>query len=272
MRQRIFERDGRANDQRLVVYGQRNELLESEDISDTLAAMRAEVVHQVVSKYMPPGSLEDMWSLDDLEQELQLDFKLPVEGIKEWVLSDKSVDTAAVEEKVLSEMQEAYDKKMEKLPEEALHRLESDLMLQTLDRMWKDHLATMDYLRAGIGLRGYGGRNPKQEYKRESFELFSSMMERVRFEAVRILSRVEIASPEEIEQMRKARAEQEIRAREAMSMKHASASSLDGGGAKQLRQAQKVETFIREEEKVGRNNPCPCGSGKKYKQCCGSLT
>lgn len=272
IRKQLLEYDDVANDQRLVVYGQRNELLESEDISDTLAAMRAEVVHQVVSKYMPPGSLEDMWSLDDLEQELQLDFKLPVEGIKEWVLSDKSVDTAAVEEKVLSEMQEAYDKKMEKLPEEALHRLESDLMLQTLDRMWKDHLATMDYLRAGIGLRGYGGRNPKQEYKRESFELFSSMMERVRFEAVRILSRVEIASPEEIEQMRKARAEQEIRTREAMSMKHASASSLDGGGAKQLRQAQKVETFIREEEKVGRNNPCPCGSGKKYKQCCGSLT
>ena len=272
IRKQLLEYDDVANDQRLVVYGQRNELLESEDISDTLASMRAEVVHQVVSKYMPPGSLEDMWSLEDLEQELQLDFKLPVEGIKDWVLSDKSVDTAAVEAKVLSDMQDAYDKKMEKLPEDALHLLERDLMLQTLDRMWKDHLATMDYLRAGIGLRGYGGRNPKQEYKRESFELFSSMMERVRFEGVRILSRVEIASPEEIEQMRKARAEQEIRAREAMSMKHAKSSSLDGGEAQQPRRVQKVETFIREEEKVGRNDPCPCGSGKKYKQCCGSLT
>ncbi|MEQ9021635.1 MAG: SEC-C metal-binding domain-containing protein, partial [Pseudomonadales bacterium] len=199
------------------------------------------------------------------------EFNLPPNGIKEWILSDKSVDSAAVEARVLADLEEAYTKKMANLPEETVRRLERDFMLQVLDRMWKDHLATMDYLRAGIGLRGYGGRNPKQEYKRESFELFSNMMEKVRYEGVRLLARVEIASPEDIEQMRKARAEQEKRAREAMSMKHAQASSLSGPEAQKSR-VQKVETFIRDEEKVGRNDPCPCGSGKKYKHCHGALS
>ncbi|MEQ9209532.1 MAG: preprotein translocase subunit SecA, partial [Pseudomonadales bacterium] len=258
IRKQLLEYDDVANDQRIVVYGQRNDLLESDDISGTIASMRAEVVQQVVSKHMPPGSIEDMWSLDDLEQELKVEFNLPPNGIKEWILSDKSVDSAAVEARVLADLEEAYTKKMANLPEETVRRLERDFMLQVLDRMWKDHLATMDYLRAGIGLRGYGGRNPKQEYKRESFELFSNMMEKVRYEGVRLLARVEIASPEDIEQMRKARAEQEKRAREAMSMKHAQASSLSGPEAQKSR-VQKVETFIRDEEKVGRNDPCPCG-------------
>ncbi|MFX4228056.1 MAG: preprotein translocase subunit SecA [Porticoccaceae bacterium] len=271
IRKQLLEYDDVANDQRIVVYGQRNDLLESDDISGTIASMRAEVVQQVVSKHMPPGSIEDMWSLDDLEQELKVEFNLPPNGIKEWILSDKSVDSAAVEARVLADLEEAYTKKMANLPEETVRRLERDFMLQVLDRMWKDHLATMDYLRAGIGLRGYGGRNPKQEYKRESFELFSNMMEKVRYEGVRLLARVEIASPEDIEQMRKARAEQEKRAREAMSMKHAQASSLSGPEAQKSR-VQKVETFIRDEEKVGRNDPCPCGSGKKYKHCHGALS
>ncbi len=274
IRKQLLEYDDVANDQRKVVYAQRNELLESEDISDTVDAMRAEVVHQVVSRHMPPGSIEDMWTLDELEQELQVEFRLAsAKGLKEWVLSDKSIDSATVEENVLSRLKDAYTAKMANLPGETVRRLERDLMLQVLDRMWKEHLATMDYLRAGIGLRGYGGRNPKQEYKRESFELFSSMMERVRFEGVRILSNVEIASAEEIEKMRKARAEQEKRARELMSMKHAQASSLDATQETEAsRQPAKVETFIRDEEKVGRNQPCPCGSGKKYKHCCGTLS
>ncbi len=274
IRKQLLEYDDVANDQRKVVYAQRNELLESEDISDTVDAMRAEVVHQVVSRHMPPGSIEDMWALDELEQELQVEFRLAsAKGLKEWVLSDKSIDSATVEENVLSRLKDAYSAKMANLPGETVRRLERDLMLQVLDRMWKEHLATMDYLRAGIGLRGYGGRNPKQEYKRESFELFSSMMERVRFEGVRILSHVEIASAEEIEKMRKARAEQEKRARELMSMKHAQASSLDATQEPEAsRQPAKVETFIRDEEKVGRNQPCPCGSGKKYKHCCGTLS
>jgi len=271
IRKQLLEYDDVANDQRMVVYGQRNELLESDDISDTVDSMRAEVLQQFVNRQMPPGSIEDMWSLDDLENELRVEFNLPPNGIKEWILSDKSVDQAAVEKRVLSDLKDTYLKKMVNLPVEAVQRLERDLMLQVLDRMWKDHLATMDYLRAGIGLRGYGGRNPKQEYKRESFELFSSMMEKVRYEAVRILARVEIASPEEIEQMRKSRAEQEKRARESMSMKHAQASSL-GGPDEQKQSRQKVETFIREEEKVGRNDPCPCGSEKKYKHCHGALS
>lgn len=271
IRKQLLEYDDVANDQRIVVYGQRNDLLESEDISETIDSMRAEVVHQFVSRHMPPGSIEDMWSLDDLEQELKQEFNLRSSGIKEWILSDKSVDPAAVEARVLDDLQEAYTKKMANLPEETVRRLERDFMLQVLDRMWKEHLATMDYLRAGIGLRGYGGRNPKQEYKRESFELFSNMMEKVRYEGVKLLARVEIASPEEIEQMRKARAEQEKRAREAMSMKHAQASSL-GGPEEQKQRTHKVETFIRDEEKTGRNDPCPCGSGKKYKHCHGALS
>lgn len=271
IRKQLLEYDDVANDQRTVVYGQRNDLLESDDISDTIDSMRAEVVHQVVSRHMPPGSIEDMWSLDDLEHELKQEFNLSPNGIKEWILSDKSVDPAAVEARVLADLQEAYTKKMANLPEETVRRLERDFMLQVLDRMWKEHLATMDYLRAGIGLRGYGGRNPKQEYKRESFEMFSRMMEKVRYEGVRLLARVEIASPEEIEQMRKVRAEQEKRARDSMSMKHAQASSLDGPEARK-QMVPKVETFIRDEEKTGRNDPCPCGSGKKYKHCHGALS
>jgi len=216
-----------------------------------------------------------MWTLPELEAQLASDFGLKIE-IENWVKEDKSIQSENVIEKVTSALVEKYVQKTEVHPQDAIRRLEREIMLQIVDRFWKEHLATMDHLRAGIYLRSYGGRNPKQEYKRESFELFSSLLERIRMEVIRLLSRVELASPEEIEQMRQKREEQERKSAEAMSLKHADASPLSEGtsGHKETTNepTQAAKTPFVREQKIGRNDPCPCGSGKKYKQCCGKLS
>lgn len=271
IRKQLLEYDDVANDQRTVIYQQRNELIDAEDISDMITAMRRDVANQIVQSHMPVGSVDEMWSLPELDLQLLNEFGLQAD-IAKWVESDKSLDSAAVQERIFEQVTAAYEQKTAHFPVEVVRRLESDLMLQVLDKLWKEHLATMDHLRAGIGLRGYGGRNPKQEYKRESFELFSSLLDRVRYEVILFLSRVELATPEEVEKMRQAREEQERKTAAAMSMKHASSSSLGSTeGQGDTVDAKAEAPFIRE-QKVGRNDPCPCGSGKKYKRCHGELS
>jgi len=269
IRKQLLEYDDVANDQRTVIYQQRNELIDADNISDMINSMRQDVVADVVQTHMPLGSVDEMWTLPELELQLLNDFGLQVQ-VAEWVESDKSLDTEAVQKRVPELVDAAYKEKTAHFPTEVVARLEIDLMLQVLDKLWKEHLATMDHLRAGIGLRGYGGRNPKQEYKRESFELFSSLLDRVRYDVIRFLSRVELASPDEVEKIRQAREEQERKTSAAMSLQHAASSSLNVGGEQSEAEQQAEVPFVRE-EKVGRNDPCPCGSGKKYKRCHGEL-
>lgn len=271
IRKQLLEYDDVANDQRTVVYTQRNELIDSDDISEMIEPMRAEVISQLVESHMPPGSIDDMWTLSELETQLASEFGLQVE-VANWASEDKSVQTSDVKGRVLTELVEKYGQKTEHYPAESIRRLERDLMLQVVDKHWKEHLATMDQLRAGIGLRGYGGRNPKQEYKRESFELFSTLLERIRYEVIRFLSRVELASPDEIEKMRQQREEQERKTADAMSLKHAESSSLSGDSAGNPDGAEQASAPFVREQKVGRNDECPCGSGKKYKRCHGELS
>ena len=269
IRKQLLEYDDVANDQRTVIYRQRDELIDAEDISDMLASMRRDVVAEVVQAHMPLASVDEIWTVPELELQLSNDFGLQLQ-LAEWVRSDKTIETTAVQERALEQINRNYHEKTAHFPEEVVRRLEADLMLQVLDRLWKEHLATMDHLRAGIGLRGYGGRNPKQEYKRESFELFSSLLDRVRHEVIRFLARVELATPEEVEKMRLAREEQERKMTEAMSLQHSATSSLSDSEERAAAARPRAVPFVRG-AKVGRNDPCPCGSGKKYKRCHGKL-
>lgn len=290
MRKQLLEYDDVANDQRMVVYKQRNDLLDTDDISDIVKAMRTDVVGQVVDEHMPPESMEEQWRLDDLDSVLEKEFGMRA-GVAELLKSNKQMDSQALKEKLDLAFEESYRSRMAHVQPEDARRLERDLMLQIMDKLWKDHLATMDLLRAGIGLRGYAGRNPKQEYKRESFEMFASLLDQVKYDVTRYLARIQIASPEEIERMREEREEQERKQRERMNMQHPQAAALGqppaagvvdpkGRGSDDLRAAaqagerktrEQIQPFVRGDRKVGRNEPCPCGSGKKYKQCHGKL-
>eukprot|EP00903_Cladosiphon_okamuranus_P004470 g4468.t1 len=181
MRKQLLEYDDVANDQRLVVYKQRNDLLDTEDVSDIVAAMRQDVVSQMVDENMPPQSVEEQWTLENLDADFEKDLGLKIESAK-WVAEDKALDSNGLNERLLGLVTESYQAKVAHLPDDVARRLERDLMLQIMDKLWKEHLATMDLLRAGIGLRGYAGRNPKQEYKRESFQLFSELLENVKYD------------------------------------------------------------------------------------------
>jgi preprotein translocase subunit SecA len=274
IRKQLLEYDDVANDQRQVIYQQRNELMESEDISDTIEAIRADVVNDAISGFIPPQSIEEQWDVPGLEGHLEAEFsvKLPVQ---QWLDEDSDLHEETLREKILAEVVQAYEKKFEILGDQ-VRRFEKQVMLQVLDGLWKEHLATMDHLRQGIHLRAYAAKNPKQEYKREAFELFQAMLDNLKYEVIRFLSKVHIQTEEEsraIEEQRR-----EAQAREQMQLQHAQASAMqqESGavpGAEGEGQAAPAEQapFVRQERKVGRNEPCPCGSGKKYKQCHGKL-
>ena len=288
MRKQLLEYDDVANDQRLVIYKQRNVLLDSDDVSDIVNAMRLDVVGQLVDQYMPPQSMEEQWSIGELDTVLEKDFGMRA-NVAALVESDKSIDNEALKEKLESAFTESYASRLAHVEATDARQLERNVMLQLMDKLWKDHLATMDLLRAGIGLRGYAGRNPKQEYKRESFGMFEHLLDQVKYDVTRYLARIQIASPEEIERMQAEREKQEAERRERMSMQHPQAAAIgqptenaspSGRGSEDLRAAAQAaenrtkaeaKPFVREDRKVGRNEPCPCGSGKKFKQCHGKI-
>ncbi|MDX1694586.1 MAG: preprotein translocase subunit SecA [Ketobacteraceae bacterium] len=266
IRKSLLEYDDVANDQRRVVYDQRNEILGAEDLSNSVKAIREEVVNDFVSGYIPPGSMAEQWDIEGLERALETDFRahLPVAA---WLEEDEKLHEESLREKILVALEDAYREKENNAPEPSLMRqLEKQVMLVTLDRLWKEHLANMDHLRQGIHLRGYAQKNPKQEYKREAFELFQTFLENVKFEVVRTLSTVEIRRQEEVEALEQQR--REAAARE-MQLQHENAAALDGADEKPREDSN--TPFQRTERKVGRNEPCPCGSGKKYKHCHGKL-
>jgi preprotein translocase subunit SecA len=277
IRKNLLEYDDVANDQRKVVYHQRSELMEADEIEDSVAAIRDEVVSEVVALHVPPGSLEEQWNPEGLSQALEADFGLRTD-VARWVREDKTLNDEAIMDRCVDEAAKAYQKRVGEFGPEVMRSVEKQVMLQQLDYHWKEHLAAMDHLRQGIGLRSYAQKNPKQEYKREAFEMFGAMLEQVKHDTISLLSRVQIKSADDMDDSAERR-----RAAEALKFQHAEASALAGaaapgpqqnpqsGGGAPPRSEPIVPTFKRGSAKVGRNEPCPCGSGKKYKQCHGKL-
>ena len=263
IRKQLLEYDDVSNDQRKVIYQQRNELLESGDISETIAALREGAVGDMVALHVPPESLEEQWDIHGLEQALEAEFgvKLP---ISDWLKEDDKLDEADIRKRVLEAVSAKYVEKTAPLDREAWHQYERGVMLQSLDTHWREHLSALDHLRQGIHLRGYAQKNPKQEYKREAFELFSLMLETVRNEVTRILMLVQIRTEEDIAEAQ-AITEEPVHL-ENVRYQHADYDEALAPDAEDDRQEP-----TRVGMKPGRNDPCPCGSGKKYKHCHGQL-
>ncbi len=267
IRKNLLEFDDVANDQRKVVYEQRNELLESADISETINLIRGDVINRVVDQYIAPHSLDESWDIAGLEQRLRTDFAIDL-PIAQWIKDDDKLYEEKIRERVLAEIEASYAHKEELAGHDVLRQFEKSVMLQTLDNLWKEHLAAMDHLRQGIHLRGYAQKNPKQEYKREAFELFTQMLEALKQQVVSVLCRVQVQEPDvdAIEEQRRQSEAAQVRTyshEETNALAEEKADEVDG---------QAVEPFVRDGAKVGRNDPCPCGSGKKYKHCHGQLS
>ncbi|PTB90136.1 preprotein translocase subunit SecA [Pseudidiomarina aestuarii] len=260
IRKQLLEYDDVANDQRKVVYEQRNELLDEGDISETIKVIRVDVVENVINEYIPPQSLEEMWNVEGLEERLRADFDVQL-PVQKWLDDDDKLHEETLRERIFSEIEQAYAAKEEQVGSQVLRQFEKAIMLQSLDSHWKEHLAAMDHLRQGIHLRGYAQKNPKQEYKREAFELFTDMLEALKLEVVTILSKVRVRAEEDVEAVEAKRREAAERAPKQFTHESASTSGSPSPEPAEPAAAQKV----------GRNDPCPCGSGKKYKQCHGKI-
>ena len=267
IRKQLLEYDDVSNDQRKVIYGQRNELLEATDISDTIADMRHGVLTDVLRNYVPAESVEEQWDIATLEQELARDWQIEL-PLAKMLADEPDLSDDDLLERLLSRADEIYNTKVALVGREAFSSFERSLMLTNLDLHWREHLAALDYLRQGIHLRGYAQKNPKQEYKREAFELFSNLLDVVRNDVIRVIMTVRIQSAEQIEQA-EAQMEQRAIDTDKLNYQHADTMAADADASADA--AHKPETFVRTSEKVGRNDPCPCGSGKKFKQCHGKL-
>jgi preprotein translocase subunit SecA len=264
IRKQLLEYDDVANEQRKVIYRQRDELLTAESIADTIEAVRQQVVENLISLYIPPQSLEEQWDIPGLEKKLAQDFNISL-PIQEWLEKEDGLHEENLRERIFEKIKTAYDLKQKDLEPSVMRQFEKAVMLQTLDNFWREHLAAMDYLRQGIHLRGYAQKNPKQEYKRESFELFVALLERVNNEVIAVLSKFEVRKEEDVSQMEAKRRELNFN----MQYQHAEVSN-DAPNIP-TDNSNVVPIGVRSEPKVGRNNPCPCGSGRKFKQCHGSL-
>lgn len=271
IRKQLLEYDDVSNDQRQVIYQQRNDILEAEGISETINAIRHDVVSDIYHDFVPPQSVEEQWDIPGLEQQLdtELDLKLP---IHQWLEEDKKLHEESLLKRIVESADAAWNDKSERFGD-MIMEVERRVMLQVLDTLWKEHLANMDHLRQGINLRAYAQKNPKQEFKRESFELFQALLDNVKHEVVKMLARVEPVSQEQLEELERKQIEMQEQMR--MKMEHAEASGLSEddpeAGAPQG-EPPAAEPVRRETPKVGRNEPCPCGSGKKYKQCHGRIS
>ncbi|HAB56206.1 MAG TPA: preprotein translocase subunit SecA [Cellvibrionales bacterium] len=267
MRKQLLEYDDVANDQRQIVYQQRNDILLADDISDMIVNICADVVNDHIDGFIPPQSIEEQWDIAGLEESLEKDYDLPL-PIAQWLENDDELHEQTLRLKIVDALKVKYEEKVAPLGQ-AARRFEKQIMLQILDSLWKEHLSTMDHLRQGIGLRGYAGRNPKQEYKREAFELFQSMLHNMKLEFIRFLARVQIQAQDDPDAIEKQRREE--LARESVTAKHADAGGL-ASDAPAADSASAAQPAMREGRKVGRNEKCPCGSDKKFKHCHGELS
>jgi len=252
MRKQLLEYDDVANDQRGVIYEQRNELLDEAEIGEVVDNIRGDVINGVIDQHIPPQSLVEMWDVPGLEERLKGEFNtnLPV---AKWLDEDKKLHEESLREKIVTEFEQVYKNKEEMVGADVLRQFEKAVMLQSLDSHWKEHLAAMDHLRQGIGLRAHGQKNPKQEYKRESFDLFTEMLDNLKYDVVGILAKVQIQAESDVEAVEEQHRKSEV----PTEFQHQSAEGIE--------EKPKMP-------RVGRNEPCPCGSGKKYKQCHGKLT
>lgn len=267
IRKQLLEYDDVANDQRKVVYEQRNDLLDGKDIKDTIAVIREDVINRVIDEYIPPQSLEEMWNIEGLEDRLRADFDLHL-PIQQWLDSDDKLFEEILRERIVEEAVKAYGEKEQQVGEQVLRHFEKAVMLQSLDQHWKEHLAAMDHLRQGIHLRGYANKNPKQEYKREAYDLFMDMLEALKVDVISILSKVRVRAEEDVEEMEAQRRQKDSAPKQ---YQHESAPSATGAAPAGVGAGASGQPLVRDGEKVGRNDPCPCGSGKKYKHCHGKL-
>jgi preprotein translocase subunit SecA len=274
-RKNLLEYDDVANDQRKVIYQQRTELMAAEDVADAVAGIRHEVVNTLIDRFVPPKSPEDVWDIDGLNQAIERDFAVPMDA-KRWLEADENMAEDSLRQKIYAEVDKAYEAKVQLYGAELVRPIEKSIMLHQLDSHWREHLAAMDYLRQGIHLRSYAQKNPKQEYKREAFELFTAMLDRIKHDTVSVLSRMQLRTQAEIDAEEE---ERQQRLARAMQFQHAAPEQITAPPPQaqgpvsepQRASAEPVAQFVRETKKVGRNEPCPCGSGKKYKHCHGTL-
>ncbi len=268
IRKQLLEYDDVANDQRKVIYAQRDDLLRADSIYDALKDMRRDVLENHFRQYVPAGSIEEQWDIKGLEESLANEFgeELP---IQRWIDEDENLTDEDILERIIEHFEQAYDAKVALVGEDIARRYEKEIMLMVLDRHWKEHLAAMDYLRQGIGLRGYAQKNPVQEFKRESFEMFSNMLESIKLEAITILTRIQVRDETQVEALE----QQQQHELDGIELKHdeiesalASEEPVAGDAA------APQQPYVRKEKKLGRNEPCWCGSGKKYKHCHGKLS
>jgi preprotein translocase subunit SecA len=265
IRKQLLEYDDVANDQRKVVYEQRNELMDTGDISDAIESIRRDVVSGLIDISIPPESLDEQWDVPGLAEALAREFDLQY-PIQQWLDEDENLHEETLRQRIIGQIEQEYAAKEALAGSENMRLYEKAMMLQVLDQNWKEHLAAMDYLRQGIHLRGYAQKNPKQEYKREAFEMFTNMLEAIKQEIVAVLTKVQIQPQEEMQ----------VPTHEPVSsdfeFQHAEFAGF--GEAEQeaeVDEGRVEQPFVRSDRKVGRNEPCPCGSGKKYKQCHGRI-
>jgi len=268
VRKEILAYDDVANDQRKVIYAQRNELMAASDISDIITAIRKDVINNVITQYIPPKTMVEQWDIAGLEEHLLQEFNLDI-PVGKMLDEDLSLNEAALREHIASAFERQNQEKASQISEEVMRHFEKSVMLQVLDNSWKEHLAAMDYLRQGIHFRGYAQKDPKQEYKREAFEMFTHLLEHIKLEVVTILAKVQVRQEEDVEAI-----DAQRQAPREMHFEHAEVSALNEPEPEPVDEVQQEEhhPFVRMGNKVGRNDPCPCGSGKKFKQCHGKLS
>jgi preprotein translocase subunit SecA len=265
IRKHLLEYDDVANDQRKVVYSQRNDLLEVDDIKETIDAIREDVVDAMFAAHIPPGSIDEQWDVDGLYKQLYTDFGVDL-PLKQWLATEKNLHEEGLRDRIQEQVAAVLQQKEDMISAPNMRRLERDVMLHVLDGEWKEHLAAMDYLRQSVGLRGYAQKNPKQEYKREAFEMFEQLLERIKHDVVAFLMRIQLQEPQ------KAMAELEEHPQPSLEFSHPDAGNAFADDDEVVDAVVDANPYEREGVKVGRNDPCPCGSGKKYKQCHGKLS
>lgn len=276
IRKEILAYDDVANDQRKVVYSQRNEIMAASDISEIVSAIRADVVNNIITQYIPPRTMIEQWDIQGLEDHLEHEFKVQV-AVQKMLNAQPNLPEEALREQIVQVVEQNHQDKAQHIEggAEVLQHLEKSIMLQVLDNSWKEHLLAMDYLRQGIYLRGYAQKDPKQEYKREAFEMFSSLLEDIKHEVVTVLAKIQVSQDEDVQAL-----DEQMQLPKEMHFDHAPAPTLDAFEHAVDNQAvvyeddedEDSDPYVREGHKIGRNDPCPCGSGKKYKQCHGRLS
>ncbi len=266
IRKEILAYDDVANDQRKVIYAQRNELMAAAEISEIITAIRKDVINNVITQYIPPRTMVEQWDIKGLEDHLHQEFNVEI-PVRKMLDEDHSLQEEALRQRIVDILEQNHKDKEQQMSEEVLQHVEKSVMLQVLDNSWKEHLAAMDYLRQGIHFRGYAQKDPKQEYKREAFEMFTNLLEHIKYEVIEILFKVQVRQEEDIRAI-----DEQRQMPKEMHFEHAEASALQEPEQAVEQPEKVVQPFTRDGDKVGRNDPCPCGSGKKFKQCHGRLS